>query len=103
MQEIEERQQAQSIVNNVYGGQQIPDGGGIQAGMHGSEGADPGDRSYFVDILRQDYEPGDTAQFYDPESGGPSDVELQHGGWGKRVHRFSVPKKKKDPREMMGL
>jgi hypothetical protein len=96
--EIAEQQQASSIINNnVYGagqdaGQQA-EAPGIAAGMQGQD-MSPEERSYFVDILKQEYEPGDTTQFYDPESGGPSDVELKHGGWGKRVHRFSTPKKK---------
>lgn len=88
------------INNNVYGGTQIPSGG-VQGMMQDAD-MSPEDRSYFVDILKREYEPGDTTQFYDPNVGDVTDVPLQHGGWGKQVHRFSVPRKKKDPMGMMG-
>lgn len=99
--EIAEQQSGGTNVinNNVYGGGQIPSGG-VEAMMQDS-GIDPEDRSYFVDILKREFEPGDSTQFYDPNVGDVTDVPLQHGGWGKQVHRFSVPKKK-DRQPMMG-
>lgn len=80
------------INNNVYGGSQIP-GDGVQGGMMG-QGPEPEDRSYFVDIMRENLDPGASTEFYDPETGEPSPMQLQNGGWRKRVHRFSAPKKK---------
>lgn len=87
--EISRRGEAEKIVNNVYGG---PVGGGVMDQM-GAESPDD-DQSYFVDILRENYEPGDSAQVTDPETGEKVSRVLPKGGWGKYVHRFSQPKKK---------
>ena len=92
--EIGQQQGGANVINNnVYGGgSQIPSGG-VQAMMQ-DQGIDPEDRDYFVDILKREYGDGDQANFYDPESGEQSPVDLPQGGWGKQVHRFSTPKKK---------
>jgi hypothetical protein len=91
--EIQEQKDAERIVNNIYGGS-IP-GGGVMDRLGSAASPSPEeDRDYFVDILRQNYEPGDEAEVIDPETGMPVKQQLQAGGWKKRVHRFSSPKKK---------
>ncbi len=94
LEDIEKKKEAAAIVNNVYGGAQAG-GGGVMDRL-GGEGQEmsPEDQSYFVDILRQNYEPGDEAETIDPETGMATKRPLPHGGWSKRVHRFSQPKKK---------
>ena len=90
--EIARRSDAEKIVNNVYGGS--IGGSGVMDRLGGADQASPDDNSYFVDILRQNYEPGDEAEMVDPNTGMPVKKPLPHGGWAKRVHRFSAPKKK---------
>ena len=92
LEDIQAKKDAEKIVNNIYGG---PVGGGVMDQLGGPASPSPeGDRDYFVDILRQDYEPGDEAMVIDPETGQPVPKKLDRGGWQKRVHRFSSPKKK---------
>ena len=96
LEDIKKKADAERIVNNVYGG---PIAGGaiseqMGAGQPGGAGGDPADRDYFVDIMRQDYDPGDEVMVIDPTTGERVPQQLARGGWSKRVHRFSAPKKK---------
>lgn len=94
------RPDSERIVNNVYGGpivgggvmDQLGGGGGGEGG--GLEGMSPEDRDYFVDIMRQDYDPGDEAMVIDPATGEKVPQKLARGGWSKNVHRYTSPKKK---------
>lgn len=72
-----------AITNNVYGGG-IPsgDGGGMLGGS-GPSAIAPEDRDYFVDILREELQPGDLVD------GEP----MTRPGWRKKVHRWSGKKK----------
>lgn len=88
--DISRRGEAERVVNNIYGGG--VGGGGVSDQM-GAEMPDE-DQSYFVDILRENYDPGDSATVIDPETGEKVSRQLPRGGWGKYVHRFSQPKKK---------
>lgn len=95
LEDIKKKADAERIVNNVYGGPIV--GGGIAEQMGPQPGdpvGSPADRDYFVDIMRQDYEPGDEAMVIDPATGQQIPQKLARGGWSKRVHRFSSPKKK---------
>lgn len=89
-----QRKEQEKIVNNIYGGQVVPEKSGIMENMAGQDGGDitPEDRDYFVDILRQNYDPGDEAQVIDPTTGQPVTQKLDRGGWQKRVHRFTKKK-----------
>jgi hypothetical protein len=92
--EIGSRGDAERIVNNIYGGS-LPSGGGVMDQLGGAASSSPEeDRDYFVDIMRQNFEPGDEAEFLDPQTGQPVKRPMERGGWQKRVHRFSAPKKK---------
>lgn len=93
LEEIGQRKEVEKIVNNVYGGGV---GGGLtdKMGQEGGGGGSPEDMDYFVDILRQNYEPGQEADTIDPETGMPIKQKMGSGGWSKRVHRFAAPKKK---------
>lgn len=92
--ELSNRRETDRIVNNVYGGGVA--GGGLMDRLGGETApeADPRDMSYFVDILREDIKPGDSAEYTDPVTGERVTKQLMGGGWGKRVHRFAAPKKK---------
>lgn len=82
LRDMEERVAAQSITNNVYGG------GGQHGGVGDHMGAsDPGDRDYFVDISRENREPGD-ADPTDPEG----QRKFEREGWYKRVRRHTQKK-----------
>jgi hypothetical protein len=96
LEDIEKRKEAASIVNNVYGSGAAGAPGGVMDRLSGGAEGDmsPEEQSYFVDILRQNYDPGDEAEMIDPETGEPIKRPLPRGGWAKRVHRFSAPKKK---------
>lgn len=91
---------AERIVNNIYGGgvagsgSPMQGGGGVMDRMGGPGEMSPEDHDYFVDILRQDIGEGGQADFVDPTTGQPTSQAMPQGGWRKRVHRFSVPKKK---------
>lgn len=95
------------VTNNVYGalggggtGAMPPAlGGGSPPGGGMAPGGDPfaGEpRDYMVDIVRQNYPEDTEAELQDP--GDPSNVQrvaMPHGGWVKRVHRWTRPQKKK--------
>lgn len=77
------------VVNNVYGnsmGAAAPSAGAATSGSPADivSGMDPGDFDYYVDISRQDLEPGDV----DPLTGQP----VTRKGWAKSVHRHRKPK-----------
>lgn len=104
-----------SVINNVYGGAGGGGGMGGSAGVptaFGGGGIPPGGPGgpapqgdpyapddYMVDIVRQDYGPGDVAELSDPQD--PNNVlqriPFQQKGWVKRVHRWTRPKKKAAP------
>lgn len=93
--DIRKKADAERIVNNIYGGPVA--GGGVMDQMGGGASGgspSPEDRDYFVDIMRQDYDPGDEAMVIDPTTGEKIPQKLARGGWSKRVHRFTSPKKK---------
>lgn len=85
---------AEKIVNNIYGSS-MAGGGGIMDRLGGSDpgSSDPrADRDYFVDILRQNYEPGEEVDVMDPDSGQRIKKKLNSGGWQKLVHRYEKKK-----------
>lgn len=95
------------VTNNVYGalgggaGAMPPAlGGGSPPGGGGmAPGGDPfaGEpRDYMVDIVRQDYPENTEAELVDPtDPANVQRVQMPHGGWVKRVHRWTRPQKKK--------
>lgn len=88
------RGDSEKIVNNVYGGGASGGGGVMDRMGSGGDEMSPEDQEYFVDILRQNYEPGEEAMVMDPQTGKPMPQKLGSGGWQKKVHRFTRPKKK---------
>lgn len=91
MRDLEERGMggATQITNNNIGsgGGGGGGGGGMMGG--GEMPEDPRDMQYFVDIVRENLEPGDE---YDTADG---KRKATRNGWRKQVHRFVVPKKKR--------
>lgn len=81
--DIENRKEAERIVNNIYGGP-VGSGGVMDRLAHqpemGGEGGGGDDFDYFVDIVRRDLPE------LHPETGKPI-------GWEKKVHRFRNKKK----------
>lgn len=66
-------------------------GGGGRGMLEGGEAPmDPREMQYFVDIVREELEPGDT---YETPEG---ERKATRKGWRKMVHRFASPKKKAD-------
>lgn len=94
--EVSQRSGGQSITNNVYGGSvggqpSSGQGGGILdrfgGGQGGSGVSGPEDKDYFVDILREELQPGDVVD----------GQEIKRPGWRKKVHRFATAKSPDDP------